>query len=247
MTGTCLTCGLLTTDLEAHHVAGRHNHGTLTVTVCPDCHRILSIWQRASGVELEDSTPLTALDATRALLVGVADLLGLFAQRHAGATLIGAPLATHTARAMSKIMDSFGPLDRPGRWLPDPTVPRTEALPVGWPAAGSGGQGRELAFLLREVATILGDPSALFTALTEDPERLCAAFDTGSPELAELGSLLVDHVAHCQQMILRLLTVENANGVDSQLLDDLQSWYMSAYAQLERMFALALEIKVAGS
>jgi len=247
MTGTCLTCGLLNTDLEAHHVAGRHNHHTLTVTVCPDCHHILSIRQRASGVELEDTTPLTALDATRALLVGVADLLGLFAQRHAGATLIGAPLATHTARAMSKIMDGFGPVDRPGRWLPDPTVACTQALPVEWPAAGTGAHVRELAFLLREVATILGDPSALFTALTEDPERLCAAFDIGSPELAELGSQLVDHVAHCQQMILRLLTVENANGLDPQLVDDLGSWYMSAYAQLERMVALALEIKVAGS
>jgi len=247
MTGTCLTCGMLTTDLEAHHVAGRHNHHTLTVTVCPDCHHILSTWQRASGVELEESTPLTALDATRALLVGVADLLRLFAQRHADATLIGAPLATHTARAMSKIMDGFGPLDRPGRWMPDPTVQPTEAAPIGWPAAGSGAQVRELAFLLREVATILGDPSALFTALTEDPERLCAAFDTGSPELTELGSLLVEHVTHCQQMILRLLTVESANGADPQLLDDLRSWYLSAYAQLERMFALALVMPVAGS
>ena len=247
MTGTCLTCGLLTTDLEAHHVAGRHNHRTLIVPVCPDCHHILSTWQRASGVELEDTTPVTALDATRALLVGVAELLRLFGQRHADATLIGAPLATHTARAMSKLLDGFGPLDRPGRWLPDPSVPPTEAVPVGWPAAGTGAQVRELACLLREVASILGDPSALFTVLTEDPERLCAAFDTGSPELAELSSKLVDHVASCQQMILRLLTVESANGVDPQLLDDLGSWYMSAYAQLERMFALALDVKVAGS
>jgi len=246
MFGTCLTCGF-TTELEAHHVAGRHNHHTLTVPVCLDCHHILSTWQRASGVELEDTTPLTAVDATRALLVGVADLLRLFGQRHADAAVIGAPLATHTARAMSKILDGFGPLDRPGRWVPDPTVPPTEAVPVGRPAAGPGTQVRELAFLLREVASILGDPSAFFTALTEDPERLCAAFDTGSPELAELGSKLVEHVASCQEMILRLLTVESVNGVDPQLLDDLGAWYLSAYAQLEHMFARALEIKVAGS
>jgi len=246
MLGTCLTCGF-TTDLQAHHVAGRHDHHTLTVPVCLDCHGLLSTWQRASGVELEDTTPLAALDATRALLVGVADLLRLFAQRHADAALIGAPLATHTARAMSKILDGFGPLDRPGRWLPDPSVPPTEAVPVGWPADGPGAQVRELAFLLRRVASILGDPSALFTALSEDPERLCAAFDTGSPELVELGSKLVEHVASCQEMVLRLLTVESANGLDPQLVDDLGAWYLTAYGQLERMFALALEIKAAGS
>ncbi len=148
---------------------------------------------------------------------------------------------------MSKIMDGFEASDRPGRWLPDPTVPPTEAVPVGWPAAGTGAQVIELVFPLREVASILGDPSALFTALTEDPERLCAAFDTGSPELAELGSKLVEHVASCQQMILRLLTIESVNGVDPQLLDDLGSWYVSAYAQLEHMFALALEMPVVRS
>jgi hypothetical protein len=247
MTGTCLTCGLLTTDLEAHHVAGRHNHRTLTVAVCSDCHRVVSTWQRASGVELEDTAPLTALDATRALLVGVADLLRLFGQRHAAAALIGAPLATHTARAMSKILDGFGPLDRPGRWVPDPTVPPTEAVPVGWSIDTAGAQVRELAFLLREVASILGDPSALFTALTDDPAQVCAAFDCGSPELVELGSQLVEHVAHCQQMILRLLTVDSANGLDPQLIDDLETWYLAAYGQLERMFAVALEIKGDGS
>jgi hypothetical protein len=246
MTGVCVTCGL-TADLEAHHIAGRHNHRTLTVAVCPDCHHILSIWQRASGVELEETSPLAALDATRALVVGVADLLRLFAQRHADATIMSAPLATHTARAMSKILDGFGAPDRPGRWVPDPTVPPTEALPVGWIASAQGAQVREMTFLLREVAATLGEPSALFTALTEDPERLCAAFDIGSPEMAELGAQLVDHVASCQQMVLRLLTVESANGLDPQLVDDLGAWYLSAYGQLERMFALAMEIKADGS
>lgn len=51
MDGCCLTCGQFD-DLEAHHVAGRHNH-QLIVAVCVDCHRILSRWQLAAGMELE--------------------------------------------------------------------------------------------------------------------------------------------------------------------------------------------------
>ena len=74
MEGVCLTCGLYT-SLEAHHIAGRHNHATLTVPVCSDCHRVLSHWQLATGIELHHDADLSELDATRALLVGALHLL----------------------------------------------------------------------------------------------------------------------------------------------------------------------------
>src|SRR4051812_6647384 len=98
MTGPCLTCGLHV-HLHAHHVAGRHNHATLTVAVCADCHRILTSWQLASGVELDANAPRTDLDAQRALLVGVAQLIQLYAQRHPEHSAISSPLAIHTVRA----------------------------------------------------------------------------------------------------------------------------------------------------
>ena len=50
MLGICLTCGYDANDVEGHHVAGLVNYPTLTVPVCGDCHRVLTAWQRASGI-----------------------------------------------------------------------------------------------------------------------------------------------------------------------------------------------------
>ncbi|MDP9359041.1 MAG: hypothetical protein M3R02_27925, partial [Chloroflexota bacterium] len=66
MDGICLTCGTFA-DLEAQHVAGRHNHHSLTVLVCRPCHEILTRWQYAAGIDLEEKSPRTELDALRAL------------------------------------------------------------------------------------------------------------------------------------------------------------------------------------
>src|SRR5450756_1676217 len=112
MTDWCLTCGQFA-ELEAHHVAGRHNHRALTVALCPECHRVLSAWQLASGVELAAAAERTELDATRALVVGVMQLLQLFAQRHAECSWLPAGLWTHSGRAASRMLDGCGPADRP--------------------------------------------------------------------------------------------------------------------------------------
>ena len=97
MARICLNCGP-STDIDAHHIAGRRNH-PLTVDVCVGCHRILSIWQRAAGIELRDAVEGTEMDATRALLVGAMHLVQLFAQRHAESAWFPNWLAIHTTRS----------------------------------------------------------------------------------------------------------------------------------------------------
>ncbi len=138
MQGICLTCGTVAEleaflELEAHHVAGRHNHRGLTVLVCRPCHEILTRWQRAAGIDLGEKSPRTALDALRALAVGATHVLRLYAERHGDASPIPAPLAVHTARAISLLMDSSGDPERPARWLPDPRKPPIDVVPVGPP------------------------------------------------------------------------------------------------------------------
>ncbi len=166
MDGCCLTCGQFD-DLEAHHVAGRHNHA-LIVAVCVDCHRILSRWQLAAGMELEAGAARSDLDRTRALVVGAVHLLQLFGQRHRERSWVSAELSIHTARAVSRLLDSCGPADRPGRWLPDPTVPPAEATPVGWSAAAELDRTTEFAHLTLALARILGDvPPLTIEVLTD--------------------------------------------------------------------------------
>jgi hypothetical protein len=172
MTDWCLTCGQFA-ELEAHHVAGRHNHRALTVALCPDCHRVLSGWQLASGVELDVAAERTELDATRALVVGAMQLLQLFAQRHAECSWLPAELLTHSGRAASRMLDGCGPADRPGRWLPDPTVPPCEATPVGWPKAAELARTSQFAHLVLALAQILGEPPPIpaeqLTDIAADP------------------------------------------------------------------------------
>src|SRR5215213_3825996 len=156
MEGVCLTCGLYT-NLEAHHVAGRHNHATLTVPVCTDCHRILTHWQLAAGVELHHDADDSDLDATRALLVGALHLLVLYGQRHGDVTWVRAPLSMYMARAVSKVLDHFEPSSRSGRWLSDPTVPPLEATPVAWPAATEADRITQIADLTLELSRIMDE------------------------------------------------------------------------------------------
>ena len=121
MLGICLTCGLDADDVEDHHVAGRANYPALTVPVCGDCHRVLAAWHRAAGVELDHDVPRVDPHRMRALAVGTFDLFRLAAQRHPDRSWVGAPLATLTGRAFSRLPDLAQAADRPGWWLPDPT------------------------------------------------------------------------------------------------------------------------------
>lgn len=104
MNGICLTCGIYA-DLEAHHVAGRHNNMQLTVLVCLECHRTLTRWQYAAGIDLKERSPRTELDALRTVAVGATHVLRLYAERRGQASPIPASLAVHTARAISRLMD----------------------------------------------------------------------------------------------------------------------------------------------
>ena len=145
MAGVCLTCGRIA-DIEAHHVAGRRNHD-VTTGVCVECHRILSVWQRAAGIELRD-VETSETDRVRALLIGTFHLARMLAERHPDETwFFPGWLAIHTARAVSRALDLQQPSDRVGRWLPDPTVPPTHGAQVAWQAATEAERLAEIAHL----------------------------------------------------------------------------------------------------
>lgn len=117
----CITCGNWS-RVELHHVAGERNQKSLTVPVCIPCHRILSTWQLAAGIELVRSAEVTEEDRQRALIVGCCHLVVLMARRQPDAPWIGAEALTRWTRAFSRMLDELLPSDRPGRWLPDPSV-----------------------------------------------------------------------------------------------------------------------------
>ena len=231
MTDWCLTCGQFA-ELEAHHVAGRHNHPTLTVALCPECHRVLSAWQLASGVQLDAAAERTELDATRALVVGVMQLLQLFAQRHAECSWIPAELLTHSGRAASRMLDGCGPADRPGRWLPDPTVPPCEATPVDWPEAAELARSSQFAALVIELAQILGEPPPIpaeqLTDIAADPRKFAEAFrrlpvdEAGSMRVLQL---LDSYLAMGRRTIQALLNCGDPSLLDEPRVEEARLWF----------------------
>ena len=231
MTDWCLTCGQFA-ELEAHHVAGRNNHRALTVALCPECHRVLSGWQLASGVELDAAAERTELDATRALVVGAMQLLQLFAQRHAECSWLPADLLTHSGRAASRMLDGCGPADRPGRWLPDPTVPPCEATPVGWPEAAELARTSQFAALVIELAQILGEPPPIpaeqLTDIAADPRKFAEAFrglqaDESATE--QLLQLLDSYLAMGRRTIQALLNCGDPSLLDEPRVEEAQLWF----------------------
>lgn len=242
--GICLTCGHHSDDLEGHHVAGQFNIVWMIVAVCVDCHRILSAWQRSYGIELDAAAPRTELDTLRALLVGVAHLMLLYAQRHPDRTLVGVPLAAHTARAISKLLDLTGAPDRAGRWLPDPTVSPAEATPVAWPAQSETAWFFQWAHLLRALAAELGDQCPIspqpFAALAARPDQLRDALELGEPVLAHALTGLIDYVTSSHQIILRLLAVDDVSRLDEQLLEEAAVWYSTGHRLLTEALSIAL-------
>jgi hypothetical protein len=184
MAGVCLTC-CLKGEVEAHHVAGRRNH-SLTVPVCRDCHRILTNWQLAAGIELRGSVAGTSLDGSRALLVGAMHLLQLFAQRHVGTAWFPDWLAARTGRVISKLLDMCQPPDRLGRWLPDPTVLPVVAAPVPCPSSSEVEWIGEMARLAQALTEIIGGipplAAAAVTAIAKDPARWKAQVDEAAQD-----------------------------------------------------------------
>jgi hypothetical protein len=231
MYGVCLTCGL-SGELEAHHVAGRRNHAA-TVGVCVECHRILGIWQRAAGIELRETVEGTEFDATRALLVGALHLVRLFAEQHSDGNWFPNWLIVHTGRAVSKLLDLMEPADRPGRWLPDATVPPIEGSTVERRAISEAEQIAEIAHLGGALSTIVGEipefPTATWTVIAEDPGWWMDAVDHAVMEdlayATALSGLVAQYMDLSGGMIMRLLQVDDLDQADEVLLEELAAWF----------------------
>ncbi len=235
MDGICLACGVFADlepfiGLDAHHVAGRHNHARLTVLVCRPCHAILSSWQRAAGIDLKEQSLRTELDALRALAVGATHLLRLYAERHGDASPIPAPLAVHTARAISLLMDSSGTPDRPARWLPDPRVPPIAVVPVG-PPGDDPDRISEVAYLAAELSRELGEPlpqtAELFGRIGDRPEQAQAALAQvfeDPPTVEELLRLVDEVLTRGAAVVRQLLELPDLRRIDDVLLDEARLW-----------------------
>jgi hypothetical protein len=222
MAGVCLTC-CLKGEVEDHHVAGRRNH-PLTVPVCADCHRILSNWQRAAGVELRGSVAGTLLDSRRALLVGAMHLLQLFAQRHAGTAWFPDWLAARAGRAISKLLDMAQPTDRPGRWLPDPTVLPVVAAPAPCPAASEVEWVGEMARLAQALTEIIGGipplAAAAVSAIAKDPAGWTAQVDDAAQDQTYAEALLglvSQYIDIANVLMAKLFQLDDLDHFDDEL------------------------------
>jgi hypothetical protein len=92
----------MTHDRERHHIAGRV-HGDETVDLCVPCHRLVTTWQRAAGIDLRKNVDHTELARLRARLVGTA--------------LVGELMCRLYGRIISRVLDD-------GSWSPRPTHDR---------------------------------------------------------------------------------------------------------------------------
>lgn len=127
MTGRrCLTCGRLG-PIEGHHVAGWRNDPDLIVNLCTPCHKVVTSWQYAAGINLTDGER-TEVDISRAVLVGCAHLFELFLHRHPGLTVLQPDQAHRAGRYVSMGLDLMADPEREGRWTPDPARTRVEGI-----------------------------------------------------------------------------------------------------------------------
>ncbi len=246
MDGLCLTCGTWA-DLEAHHVAGRHNH-PLVVPVCVPCHSILSSWQRAAGIELDRDAPRTEEDRTRALVVGAAHLLQLFAQRHQDRSWISAELWIHTIRAGSRLLDACAPPGRPGRWLPDPTVVPAEATPAQWHETAELERTAEFANLVLALARVLGDHPPLtlevLAGIASSPAPFVEAI-AQSAEDSQIAqqtlNLVNEYLLASARFVRQLLTLnlDDPDAIDHALLEEAATWFSVGHRLLQQLLDIA--------
>ncbi len=251
MDGVCLTCGTFA-PLEAQHVAGRHNHHSLTVLVCRPCHESLTRWQYAAGIDLEEKSPRTELDALRALAVGATHLLRLYAERHDDASPIPAPLAIHTARAISLLMDASGDPQRPARWLPDPRKPPIDVIPVGAPTDDPARIG-ELAELIRELSEELAVPPPLppdtLRTVGSHPAQFAEAVDRAfaDPRTVEQILALIEQVmSRGASVLAQLLRLPSFDHVDGPLLEEARVWIDTGMQLLEKVLTSVLPFHEGG-
>lgn len=227
MESICLTCGHRA-DIEAHHVAGERNHQSLTVPVCVPCHRVLSHWQLAAGIELHKLVDGTPEDSVRALIVGAMHLFQLLAERHPGRSWITVTTAIRASRAHSRLTDSVLPPDRAGRWFPDPTVPPLEVPGLEWPLANEAEWTREVASFALKLCDILEvhPPLAVGTmrAMIVDPVWWVQTLnDVGGDFSAESPLLrkLIDYTNAVQKFVLLVLNADLPEDLDERMADEI--------------------------
>lgn len=228
----CITCGWVTGDIEQHHVAGRRNYPTFTVPVCADCHLILTKWQRAHGVGLREDVPVTEVDRVRALAVGVFDLFRLLGQRHPQQVLLSRSLTQLSGRAMSRLFDQFAPADRPGRWMPDPTQPPVEVMPVAFQPETEADLVVLFARLTLQFADLFGRPEGLpyaaFERLVEQPDLAVRAWQeltADQARSAELVEELQDQLQRGMRVVGWMLTVGPDALPDPEMLEEVRLWF----------------------
>ena len=251
MTGVCLTCGVVT-DVEAHHVGGRRNWPGLVVPVCPDCHRVLTSWALAAGIELSEASERAEVDRRRALLVGGLHVVQLSARR-APDELARPELWAHAARAISRLLDAGGPCDRAGRWLPDSTIMPTHPIPVAVDPSTAEARVREMIYLAGALLRLLGDQPPVTAQLCEAiaadprpiPDRLLAIAvdDHAGPALA---ALITTHLDAAHRVMLWLLSVEDWEVIDERLLDEARVWLDTGTRLLHKVVRVATNALEAG-
>jgi hypothetical protein len=91
-------------DTERHHIAGRA-YGDETVDLCKACHKLVTRWQRAAGIDLRKNAERSDTERLRARLVG------------------SALVAELACRIYGRIMSRA--LSGANGWTPNPTYPRT--------------------------------------------------------------------------------------------------------------------------
>lgn len=249
MIATCLTCGVFD-HVEAHHVAGRHNHAALVVPVCRPCHLILTNWQYASGIELHEDAERTSLDQQRALVVGLGHLVQLYAQRHADVSWLPVDLAILGGRAASWMLVNLDGSEHAGRWISDPTVVRREGRPVSWDGETEATRACEWALLLLAVsAELRGEEGAKestlvsrLRAMAARPDAYVAAFAAIAHDrtaTGSLGVLLANYVDQAGDVARRLLALPQHVAPDEELFRAGADCLAAGAELLDRAFALA--------
>lgn len=92
----------MSTGREKHHIAGRV-HGDETIDLCVPCHKLVTKWQRAAGIDLRKNVNHSELARIRARLVGTA--------------LVGELMCRLYGRIISRVLDD-------GAWSPRSTYDR---------------------------------------------------------------------------------------------------------------------------
>ena len=120
MNAVCVVCAA-TSAVDQHHPAGRRHIPGWLVPLCKRCHLDAHRLLASGGVPLGQD--ITGLDRLRVGLLALCQL-GALSYAHQGAHS-QARLWLSLGAVLAAWLDEFGPVDRPGRVMPDPRKPYT--------------------------------------------------------------------------------------------------------------------------